>query len=76
MFHISPEENQNFDIDTENMVTNYINEHRHLCTPNRHADLTNLNNTHYTTSEITRREVTNIIKGFKNNSPGTSKINK
>ena len=77
VFKITDEENQNFDQDSETMVTEYLNEHQQQTQPYPFADLSRLDPNNYLIKPVTRFDIISTIKEFKNNKvPGESGINK
>ena len=77
VFKISDEENQNFDLNHERMVTDYLDNHQQETQPFPFADLTRLDPDNFMTRPVTRYDIISTIKEFKNNkAPGESGINK
>ena len=76
VFRISPEENINFDQQNEDRVENFIRNNKQRIEPYHTADLNRLEADNYLTRPITSKNITDIIKEFKNKAPGKSEINK
>ena len=76
VFHISPQENEEFDPITENMVNTFLDINNNLIKPYENSNISRLDSDHYLTAKITKLEILNTIKKLKNNTPGESKINK
>ena len=76
IFKISPEENASFDPQNEMIVNNFIHENKNLIEPHQNANIDRLDATNPLTTKISTQEVLTTIKTFKNNTPGTSNINK
>ena len=75
-FRISEEDNEEFDIENEMIVNNFIRENTERLTPYDHPDINRLDNNNYLISEVTENDIIEIIKTFKNKAPGRSGINK
>ena len=75
-FRISPEENADFDQETDREISEFINQNIERITPYETANLERLNAENPLTKPITLAEVKNIIQKFKNKAPGCSGINK
>ena len=74
VFQITPEENQQFDRINEELVNNFINANRHRLQPYETADLERLDRNNPLTKPIELYNITEIIKQFKDKSPGESGI--
>ena len=76
IFEIPPEENQNFDIENENKVRDYLIQHQGTIEPHQYADLTRLDENSILLKPVRANDLINIIKGLQNKAPGLSGINK
>ena len=77
IFKISDEENQNFYLNHETMVTEFLNERQHDTQPYPFAGLSRLDENNYLTKPVSRYDIISTIKEFKNNkAPGESDSNK
>lgn len=75
VFRISPEENQNYDLETEKTVNEFINNNNDQITIFQNTDIKRLQK-HPLTQPINLNEIKATIKSFKTNTPGETKINK
>ena len=76
-FKITEEENENFDENKEEEVTELLGERQHLITPQERANPEALRQDNPLFTKITPREVKTTITKFRNHkAPGKSKINK
>ena len=76
VFKISPQENVAYDGEKEAEVERYLVEHPDKITTFPRSDLSRLQGTNQIDSLITQTEIDNVIKRFKNNTPGETNINK
>lgn len=76
VFHISDEENQSFDRETEERVMEDIREQTELLNTDPMVNLQNLSHEDPLISPISVEDVTNGIKHIKNEAPGLSQIRK
>ena len=76
IFRITEEENSKFDDGNETVVENFLSNNEGRTRPYNNADLSKLNENIYLTRRITRRNIKDIVKEFKNKAPGKSGINK
>ena len=75
-FQITPQENTQFDAQTEQDVTTYLQQHQHLITPTDTIDLNNLDPHSPLCKPITTDEINWAIQHTKRRAPGPSGINK
>ena len=73
---ITPEENQQFCMETENMVEESINQNINRITPKRVINLQEITNRDTQTLPIDITDVTSAIKAIANKTPGPSKLKK
>ena len=66
VFRISDEENQNFDLNHEAMVTEFLSERQQETQPYPFADLSHLDENNCLTKPVSRYDIISIIKEFKN----------
>ena len=76
VFTILPEDNLLFDRQNERDIEYYWTQNEHRRTTHNYSDLTRLNGNNEVDTLISTNEINRIIRGFKNNSPGESPINK
>ena len=76
IFRISDAENQEFDLNHERRVRNYININEFQIESYTRIDLDRLDPTNYLTRPVTATDIKIIINQFKNKAPGKSGINK
>ena len=76
VFKISNEENENFDAENEQMVTNYLEENRYRTVPYQWANINRLDANNPITKPLTYTQMLLIINQFKNKAPGASGITK
>ena len=76
IFSITPEENRQFDRINEQLVNNFVEEHREDITPFQFVDLTRLLPDNVLTRPVRPSEIKSIINNFQNKAPGESKVNK
>lgn len=67
VFRISPDENRQFDLETERMVKDYLNDDIDKITIFQNTDVNRLHEGHLLTQPISLIEVKNTIKSFKTN---------
>ena len=76
VFQITPQDNAQFDANTEHMVNAHIQQHIHLTRPTPTIDLTALDANNPLIAPITLDETLWAIKDTKPKTPGPSQINK
>ena len=76
VFQITPQENAQFDANTEHMVNTHLQQHAHLTTPTPTIDLSTLDANNPLIAPITLEETLWAIKDTKPKTPGPSQINK
>ena len=75
VFRISPQENRDFDANHEEMVINYLDNHRERTTPFNTTDLRRLDHNNELTKPITTTQLKILIKNLKKKAPGETRIN-
>ena len=75
-FTISDTENQEFDLENENAVNQFLRQNKNRIEPYIHPDLNRLDNNCPLTKTITMQEIIDSLKSFKNKAPGESSVNK
>ena len=76
IFKITEEENRNFCPETERLVNIYLEENRRKTLPYIYAKLRRLDPNNYLTKPIENHHIKQIIKDFKDKSPGMSGLRK
>ena len=76
VYRISPEDNQQFCKDTEQMVENTLNQNIDKITPKWRIDLQSIRDPNTNNLPITETDVINAIKRTANKTPGPSKLRK
>lgn len=76
IFKIFPQENIEYDRDQEVKVESYLEGNQIRVTTYRCSDLNRLQGENYIDTLISVQEIKQVIKNFKNNTPGETSINK
>ncbi len=76
VFRITREENAHYDQQTEEDVTTYLDNNEEIRTTYIQSDLNRLQGRNMIDTLITEQEIKSTINAFKNNTPGSTNINK
>ena len=76
IFSIPEEENENFDLNNERIVKEYMQRNVNKLRPHEFSDLSRLEGENPLTRPVTTRDAITIINSFKNKAPGISSIGK
>ena len=71
IFKISDEKNQQFDKENDTIVTEHLNQRKHLLQPKQNTDLDNFV---IETDQISLKDINDVIKTFKQRAPGEDSI--